>query len=92
MIGYQFNDQLHGGVRYEWFNDDDGTRVIPTPGSGAWNAITTGGTYKVTPKLWLRPELRWDWFDADSGVGPGPFKNGTKRDQFLASFSVFMFL
>jgi len=92
MIGYQFNEKLHGGIRYELFNDVDGTRVAPAPGPGVWNAIAAGGTYKIFPKLWLRPEVRWDWFDADSGVGPGPFGNGTERSQFLASFSLFTFL
>jgi len=92
MVGYQFTEKLHVGVRYEMFDDVDGTRVAPAPGSGKWNAIAAGGTYKICPNLWLRPEVRWDWFDADSGVAPGPFKNGTERSQFLASFSVFMFL
>ncbi len=92
MIGYQFTEKLHGGIRYEWFDDVDGTRVTPAPGPGVWNAVAAGGTYKICPNLWLRPELRWDWFDADAGVGPGPFKDGTERSQFLASFSVFTFL
>lgn len=92
MLGYQFSEKLHGGIRHEMFNDVDGTRVAPAPGSGVWNAIGAGATYKILPNLWLRPEVRWDWFDADSGVGPGPYGNGTERSQFLASFSVFMFL
>ncbi len=92
MVGVQVNEKLHGGIRYELFDDVDGTRVVPAPGPGIWNAIAVGGTYKIHENLWLRPELRWDWFDADSGVGPGPFKNGTERSRFLASFSVFMFL
>ena len=66
--------------------------MTPAPGPGVWNAVAAGGTYKICPNLWLRPELRWDWFDADAGVGPGPFKDGTERSQFLASFSVFTFL
>jgi hypothetical protein len=92
MVGCQFTEKLHSGIRYELFDDVDGTRVVPAPGPGVWNAIAAGGTYKICPNLWLRPEVRWDWFGADSGVGPGPFKNGTERSQFLASFSVFMFL
>ncbi len=91
MIGYQFTDKLHGGVRYELFDDVDGTRVVPAPGSGMWNALAVGGTYKICPNLWFRPEVRWDWFDGDTGVPSGAFGNGTENDQFLASFSVFMF-
>ena len=91
-IGYTFSEKFTVGARYELFDDDDGARVAPAPGSGVWHAAGIGGTYKICPNLWLRPEFRWDRFDADSGVGPGPFKNGTERDQFLASFSVFLFL
>lgn len=91
-LGYTFSEKFAAGFRYELFDDDDGARVVPAPGSGKWNAFAIGGTYKVCPSFWLRPELRWDRFNADSGVGPGPFKNGTERDQFLASFSLFLFL
>ena len=91
VLGYQFNEKLNAGVRYEWFDDKDGVRVAPAPGSGVWNGLAVGGTYKFTPQVWLRPELRWDWFDADNGVGPGPFKNGTERSQFLASMGLFVF-
>lgn len=92
MLGYQFTDKLHGGIRYELFDDVDGTRVAPAPGSGVWNAVTVGGTYKICPNLWFRPEVRWDWFDGDNGVPSGAFSNGTENNQFVASFSVFMFL
>lgn len=91
LLGYQFTDKLHGGIRYELFDDVDGTRVVPAPGSGNWNAFAVGGTYKICPNLWFRPEVRWDWFDGDTGVPSGAFGNGTENNQFVASFSVFMF-
>lgn len=92
MLGYQFTEKLHGGIRYELFHDVDGTRVAPAPGAGVWNAVSVGGTYKICPNLWFRPEVRWDCFDGAAGVSNAAFGNGTEDDQFLASFSVFMFL
>ena len=32
----------------------------------------------------VRPELRWDWYDA-KGPGPMPFAAGTRNDQFLVA-------
>lgn len=91
-LAYEVNDKLIVGMRYEWFDDVDGTRVFPAPGAGVWNEIDFGGTYRLTETIWLRPELRWDWFDADAGVASGPFKNGTRRSQFMASLSLFVFI
>lgn len=87
QIAYEFSDKFVAGIRYEWFEDIDGTRVSPTPGPGVYHLLDFGGTYKVTQKFWLRPEFRWEWFEADSGLGPGPFGNGQHRSQFLASLS-----
>ena len=84
-LAYQINPCWTVGVRYEWFDDLDGFIVDPTPGPGVFQDLTFGLNY--TPNDWLivRPEVRWDWFDARSGVGPGPFKDGTERNQFMAA-------
>ena len=68
------NEKTIVGVRYEWFDDANGTAIFPppiNPGPGVWHGLALGGTYKYSPNLWLRPQIRWDWFDADAGVGPG---------------------
>ena len=85
------NEKTIVGVRYEWFDDTNGTAIFPpsiNPGPGVWHELAFGGTYKYCPNLWLRPQIRWDWFDADPGVGPGPWGDGTERSRFIASFSV----
>ena len=52
---------------------------------GSYYATTLGLNWFPLPNTTVRPEVRWDWFDADAGVGPGPFKNGTERSQFMAA-------
>ena len=92
QLAYEISSKLVVGIRYEWFDDVDGSRVAPTPGRGIYHLMDVGGTYRMSSYLWLRPELRWEWFDADAGVAAqGPFGNGTQRSQFVASFSVFTF-
>lgn len=92
QIAYEFSEKFVAGIRYEWFDDIDGVQVAPTPGSGVYHLLDVGGTYRVTENFWLRPEFRWEWFDADSGAGPGPFGNGNHRSQFIASISALIFL
>lgn len=91
-LAYEINEKAIVGVRYEWFDDTNGTAVFPnSPGAGMWHGLSFGGTYKYCPNVWMRPQIRWDWFDADQGVGPGPWGNATARSRFIASFSLFTF-
>lgn len=92
QIAYEVNEKIVVGVRYEWFDDIDGAQVAPSPGPGIFHLLDFGGTWRVTETLWLRPEFRWEWMDADKGVRSGPFGNGRDRSQFIASLSVLMFL
>ncbi len=87
-LSYQLSDQLTAALRFEWFDDADGFVVNPTPGPGEYYDLTLGLNYKPNSNLIVRPEIRWDWFDADAGVGPGPFGNGSDRNQFMAAVDV----
>jgi hypothetical protein len=87
-LAYQINPCWTVGLRYEWFDDIDGAAVMPTPGPGVYHDITLGLNYKPNERVIIRPEMRWDWFDGDTGVGPGPFGNGTKRSQFMTAVDV----
>ena len=73
---YNFNDYLIGGLRLEWFRDNNGTLVqyglrdgSPETGGFAGNfwAMTWGLNYLVGNNLVIRPELRYDWFSQDLG-------------------------
>lgn len=84
-VAYELNERWTSGLRFEWFDDVDGFAVAPTPGPGAYYGLTLGLNYSRSSNLSIRPEIRWDWFDADAGVGPGPFGDGTERSQFMAA-------
>jgi hypothetical protein len=71
---YEVNDKWSLGARYEWFIDQDGTRVagigyrdgllkgIPLTAIPAqWQEATVGVNYKHNANTSLRSELRWDW-------------------------------
>ena len=80
---YNFTDYLIGGLRFEWFRDNNGTRVVSglrdgSPGAdgtqtvgfaGNFWAMTWGLNYLIGNNMIIRPELRYDWFSADEG-GP----------------------
>ena len=76
-LTYQFNDDLGVGVRGEWFRDHNGFRY--TAGPANYFALTTGLNWK--PKNWLmiRPEVRYDWSEAQTGV----FDSGLRNNQIL---------
>jgi hypothetical protein len=40
-----------------------------TPGPGVFYDLTPGLNYTPGIKLIIRPEIRRDWFDSDTGVG-----------------------
>ena len=90
---YNFTDYLIGGLRFEWFRDNNGYRVVSglrdgSPGVGGmagnfWE-MTWGLNYLIGNNLVIRPELRYDWFSADEGAGlgaPGTMPYGRLNDQ-----------
>ena len=84
---YTFNSNWKFGGRFEWFRDQDGTRVglnrAPNPNKppfpGNFTSGSIGLNWTPSPNLTVRPEIRVDWFD---GVNR-PFADGTKVNQFL---------
>ncbi len=62
------------GTRFGWFQDDDGTRVFPGIPGHHWEA-TAGLNWSPSTNVTLRPEIRWNSFDAHSGIpaGIGPY-------------------
>lgn len=47
--------------------------------------MTVGLNWKPQDNMWIRPELRWDWYNGDpnpNGPYPYPFDDGTKTAQF----------
>ena len=99
---YTFSDNVVGGMRLEWFRDNNGYRVI-NPIRNAlfggpfqngyqgnfWQA-TWGLNWKPNgSRNWMiRPELRYDWYSPDDPAGPLPFGNFNEYGQFYGGCDV----
>lgn len=92
-LTYDINDQLAAGLRAEWFRDAKGVRTSITDSAtgtmnvgGSYYGITAGLNYSPNSWLKLRPEVRYDWFDAN-GVAQA-FDGGTENDQIAVSMDM----
>jgi len=78
---YSITDSISGGLRFEWFRDNNGTRVVSGIRDGApavsgiqttgfagnfWE-MTWGLNWRIGNNIMIRPELRYDWFSGDDG-------------------------
>jgi len=92
---FDLNPQWSFGLRYEWFSDNDGTRVRapgyphridfqPDPPFGAyWNDVSIGFNYRPHRNVTLRSEGRWDWVGPVGTSSVYPFDNQSRGNQFL---------
>ncbi|RPI89080.1 MAG: hypothetical protein EHM42_03650 [Planctomycetaceae bacterium] len=84
---YTMSEQWKVGGRFEWFRDQDGTRVglnrpsnpNKPPFAGNFYSLSGGVNYTPYPNFIIRPELRYDWFDGTAN----PYDDGQKEHQFL---------
>ena len=81
---YEINDRWSGGLRFEWFRDDDGARVI-IGNPGDYYELTAGVNYRPHANLVIRPELRYDWYDGPTPAGQ-PFDQGNSNEQVSGGF------
>jgi hypothetical protein len=91
---YAINDDLDAGIRLEWFRDADGARVAGLrSGAGGvdahYYAVTLGLNYRLVENFLLRPEIRYDYQDADNGAA-GAFNGGADDDQLLAAMNAIL--
>ncbi|WP_336335155.1 outer membrane beta-barrel protein [Pseudomonas putida] len=83
VLTYHYRPDLSFSVRGEHFSNPDGYALFPSSTArGDFNAITTGLRWDVNGNLSLRPELRYDWFDARAHGRP--FGDGSARSQLTA--------
>ncbi len=89
---YEINPYWSAGLRFEWFRDHDGTRVAGVRPSNVLNGesfpgnfyeFTAGLNWKPRENLVVRPEVRWDWYDASGAVAPLPYDSGDLDEQFM---------
>ncbi|QDU10246.1 hypothetical protein V202x_36450 [Gimesia aquarii] len=78
---YDVSDTLAWGARFEWFRDQDFSRVVqlspPFASGGNYFELTVGANWKPHPCVTVRPELRFDWSDTSSPLlnVQGPYRN-----------------
>ena len=84
---YRMNPIWAAGLRFEWFYDKGGTRVLdtPTPQPAHFFELTAGLNWTPRERLIVRPEIRWDWA-SDSAVHP--FVDATRDHQLLVAMDV----
>ncbi len=80
---YDVNDSVSVGVRAEWFRDDGDSR-LNIGASGSYFAVSTGLNWSPQPWLKIRPEIRYDWVDADAQA----YDNQTESNQLLFSMDM----
>ncbi|WP_286785350.1 MULTISPECIES: outer membrane beta-barrel protein [Pseudomonas] len=83
-VTYKIQPDLSFSVRGEHFSDPDGFVQFPTTqgARGDFNAITAGFRYDINSHISIRPELRYDWFDAREH--DRPYGNGRDSDRLGA--------
>ena len=93
---YDLNPCWSFGLRYEWFNDDDGTRVTGANGAGGaprgialagvptnWQELSLGLNWSPHDNVVFRSECRWDFAKPHNlNIVGGPFNDFTDRHQF----------
>lgn len=93
-LTYAVNPCTDLGMRFEWFRDDDGTRVglnrsrnpNNPPFAGNFFSLSFGANYSHSEHVMIRPELRADWYDGPSAVQP--FNDATDSSQFMLGLDV----
>lgn len=82
---YAISRQLGAGLRFEWFHDKNGTRVMEDGDTQDLIGITAGLNYQPIPGITLRPEIRYDLATRHPIFGDGHHK-----DQILLSASAIL--
>ena len=86
-VTFDVNNEVSTGLRFEWFRDEDGTRVgalgrgnTMPGGAEHYFAVTAGMNYSPVSWFTVRPEVRYDWTTEND-----QFDNGSDDDQVLIS-------
>lgn len=97
---YTVNDCWKWGVRFEWFRDEEGTRVglnrpsnpnVP-PFPGNVYSLSAGVNWAPTDNFVLRPEIRADWYDGNVNAPQDPYGDGDDASQLMLGFdAIFLF-
>jgi len=79
------NERWKAGMRFEWFRDENGSRVPGAHRTGDYYELTAGLNWTPIDRVAVRPELRWDWTGTPDLY---PFGDGTRSNQLLLDCDV----
>jgi hypothetical protein len=79
------NEHWKAGLRFEWFRDENGSRIADVGQTADYFELTPGLNWTPDEHWTVRPELRWDWTGT---AGVYPFGDGTRSSQLLLSCDV----
>lgn len=94
---YSMSDEASLGFRFEWFRDEQNSRVLGVPitdaaTGGNYYEATFGFNWRPSPRFTLRPEVRWDWSDVVPAGDSGMYNDFTDKNQFtFATDLIFVF-
>lgn len=88
---YQWSDELAFGGRFEWFRDEDNSRIQQLPIEGLYSGsnyynVTLGANWKPCQHVLVRPEARYDWSDLNPAGATGVFNDF--QDDHMWTFAV----
>jgi hypothetical protein len=81
------NDCWKAGMRFEWFRDENGSRVPGAGRTGDYFELTTGLNWTPNKYVVVRPEMRWDWTGTTDLL---PYGDGTRSSQLLLDCDVIL--
>lgn len=82
---YDISSRIGAGLRFEWFHDKNGTRVIGDGRNEDFIGITAGVNYKPIAGITVRSEVRYDL-----AVHHDIFRDSKDNDQLLLSTSAIL--
>ena len=86
---YDITDKFAVGARFEYFRDQNFSRVLQVPEflatGGNYYGLTVGANWRPHPCVTVRPELRFDWSDTRAPLlnVQGPYRNFQSDYQVL---------
>ncbi len=93
---YTLNNRWKAGARFEWFRDEEGTRVglnrpsnpNTPPLAGNFYSLSLGVNWTPSKNVMLRPEIRADWYEGNAVRLP--YNDGTDDSQFMLGFDAIL--
>jgi hypothetical protein len=81
----EINECWKASMRFEWFRDENGSRVPGAARTGDYYELTGGVNWMPNTYVVVRPEIRWDFAGTPDLL---PYGDGTRSNQLLLDCDV----